>query len=666
MLLGWGAWKILYNPHYFPVHKVQIYAPYYFVSRDQLQEKLKPFMHANFFSVDLNHLKQTLLAFPSVADVTVWRLWPSVIRVTIHERRPIAHWGREQFIAENGVVFEPIVKKSIPIDKGVLPEEGRSPKINDLSLRASCDLMSDKCLDLNLPWLFGPLKTSNRVLQEYKNLSTILMTLDLRMTWLRLKSDGQWSLRLNNGMLVVLGAALLEQRLSRFMHVYSQAFGSRANLVARVDLRYPSGMAVKWRTARRNRTIKSWQKKPVKQLIVGLDIGTSKVAAIVGEVTHDKRIEIMGIGVYPSRGLKRGVVVNVEATVQAIQKAVEAAELMTDCAIRYVYAGISGSHVRSLNSNGIVAIRHIEVTQADVDRVIDAAKAVAIPADQKILHILPQEFTIDKQTGIKDPIGMSGVRLEANVHMITGGVSAAQNIVKCIRRCGLQVSDIILEQLASSHTVLSEDEKELGVCLVDIGGGTTDIAVFSGGAIQHTAVIPIAGDQVTNDIAIAFKIPTQMAESIKLQYACALPEFVDSKQILDIPSAGGGRSISSRVLADVVSARYEELFALVYAELQRSTCAASVPSIVLTGGAVQAEGALELAEAVFKVPVRLGASHENVVGLSEVLNNPIYATGIGLLLHGHQQQCETGMHTTLPMGVGSLWQRMGEWFRGNF
>ncbi|HXS90677.1 MAG TPA: cell division protein FtsA, partial [Steroidobacteraceae bacterium] len=273
-------------------------------------------------------------------------------------------------------------------------------------------------------------------------------------------------------------------------------------------------------------------KKNVRNLIVGLDIGTSKVVAIVGEMTYDGRIEVIGLGSHPSRGLKRGVVVNIESTVQSIQRAVEEAELMAGCEIHSVYAGIAGSHVRSLNSHGIVAIRNKEVTAEDVDRVIDAARAVAIPADQKILHILPQEFLIDSQEGIREPIGMSGVRLEAKVHIVTGAESAAQNIVKCVQRCGLTVEDVVLEQLASSYAVLADDEKELGVCLVDVGGGTTDMAVFSGGAIRHTAVIPIAGDQVTNDIAVSLRTPTHHAEEIKLKFACALSQLANSDETI--------------------------------------------------------------------------------------------------------------------------------------
>ncbi|MCG8013712.1 MAG: cell division protein FtsA, partial [Candidatus Thiodiazotropha weberae] len=313
-------------------------------------------------------------------------------------------------------------------------------------------------------------------------------------------------------------------------------------------------------------------KRSEKNLIIGLDIGTSKVVAIVGEIKADNGIEIIGIGSHPSRGLKKGVVVNIESTVQSIQRAVEEAELMAGCEIHSVFAGIAGSHIRSLNSHGIVAIKDKEVSQSDVERVIDAARAVAIPADQKILHILPQEFIIDEQEGIRDPVGMSGVRLEARVHMVTGAVSAAQNIVKCVRRCGLDVDDLILEQLASSYSVLSDDEKELGVCLVDIGGGTTDIAVFTGGSIRHTAVIPIAGDQVTNDIAVALRTPTQHAEEIKIKYACALTQLATSDETIEVPSIGERppRRLSRQTLAEVVEPRYEELMTLIQAELRRS------------------------------------------------------------------------------------------------
>lgn len=408
-------------------------------------------------------------------------------------------------------------------------------------------------------------------------------------------------------------------------------------------------------------------KKPNKDLMVGIDIGTSKVVAIVGEITSDGKINVVGLGSHPSQGLKRGVVVNIESAVNSIQNAVEEAELMAGCQIYSAYTGIAGSHIRSINSHGIVAIRDREVTQSDIDRVIDAAKAVAIPADQKILHILPQEFIIDNQDSIREPIGMSGVRLEAKVHIVTGAVSAAQNIVKCLKRCGLVASDIVLEQFASSQSILGEDEKELGVCMIDIGGGTTDIAIFTDGAIRHTAVIPIAGDQVTNDIAIALRTPTKNAEEIKLKHACALQDLTDSNQMIDIPTVGErpGRHVSRRALAEVVEARYEELFVLVAQEIRRSGLDDRIAAgIVLTGGAAKVEGAVELAERVFKTQVRLGTP-QFVSGLPEIINNPVYATGVGLLLYGLQQRDSQQETLTQPTLKG-LWGRMRSWFQGNF
>lgn len=410
-------------------------------------------------------------------------------------------------------------------------------------------------------------------------------------------------------------------------------------------------------------------KKSERNIIVGLDIGTSKVVALIAEVQPDKRLEIIGVGQDGSNGLKRGVVVNIESTVQSIQKAVEEAELMAGCEVRSVFAGIAGSHINSLNSHGIVPIRDVEVTQADVDRVIDAAKAVAIPADQTILHILPQEFLIDNQGGIREPIGMSGVRLEARVHMVTGAVSAAQNITKSVKRCGLDVSDVILEQLASSYAVLSEDEKELGVCMVDIGGGTTDIAIFSHGAIKHTAVIPIAGDQVTNDIAMALRTPTKAAERIKIDYAYAIDEMVNASQMIEVPSVNerAGRKISQKALSDVVSARYEELFSLVRNEIIHSGFEDLIAAgVVLTGGAANVKGGIELAESIFEMPVRL-ARPKNIIGLPESMNTSKYATSIGLLLYAFQQQQEAGYNSSLfNDGVKGLWNRMRSWFQGNF
>ena len=406
---------------------------------------------------------------------------------------------------------------------------------------------------------------------------------------------------------------------------------------------------------------------PAGKMIVGLDIGTSKVVAIVGEQNDEGDIEIVGIGSHPSSGLKKGVVVNIESTVQSIQRAIEEAELMAGCQIHSVYAGIAGSHIRSLNSHGIVAIREREVMPADVERVIDAARAVAIPADQKILHVLPQEYVIDTQEGVKEPLGMSGVRLEAKVHLVTCAVNAAQNIEKCIQRCGLTVEDVILEQLASSYAVLTDDERELGVCIVDIGGGTSDIAVFTEGAIRHTANIPIAGDQVTNDIAMALRTPTQYAEDIKIKYACALTQLAGLDETIKVPSVGDRppRDLSRQALAEVVEPRYDELFTLVQAELRRSGFEDLIAAgIVLTGGTSKMHGVVELAEEIFHVPVRLG-SPMGAYGLQDITDNPIdeqtyYDQGNGFKEQSNLQQSAAASASAGLVG------RVKSWFQNNF
>ena len=344
-------------------------------------------------------------------------------------------------------------------------------------------------------------------------------------------------------------------------------------------------------------------------LIVGLDIGTSKIVALVAEILDDGALNIIGMGTQPSRGLKKGVVVNIEATMASIQRVLEEAELMADCRISDVVTGIAGSHIRSLNSSGMVAIKEKEVTQADIDRVVETAKAVAIPNDQQVLHILPQEFIIDGQEDVREPLGMSGVRLEVKVHIVTGAVSAVENITKCVRRCGLEVRDVMLQPLASAKAVLNDDEKDLGVCLMDIGGGTTDIAVFAGGAIRHTAVIPIAGDQVTNDIAMTLRTPTKEAEELKVRHGCALRQLADPNAVIEVPGVGerGPRKLSKPMLAEVIEPRIEELYSLVQAELRRSGFEELLSSgIVLTGGSALLQGMTELGEEVFHLPVRVG------------------------------------------------------------
>jgi len=405
-----------------------------------------------------------------------------------------------------------------------------------------------------------------------------------------------------------------------------------------------------------------------KDLIVGLDIGTSKIVAMVAEVPPEGGVNILGMGVAQSRGLKKGVVVNIEATVSAIQRALEDAELMANCKIGQVYTGIAGSHIRSLNSHGMVPIRDREVTQNDIDRVMETARAVNISTDQQILHVLSQEFVIDGQEGVREPLGMSGVRLEVKVHIVTGAVSAAQNIVKCVRRCGLEVKDLILQPLASSLAVLNEDEKDLGVALVDIGGGTTDLAVFTRGAIQHTAVLPIAGDQITNDIAMTLRTPTREAEDLKIEHGIALRQLADAREMIEVPGIGerGARMLSKQLLSEVIEPRVEELYNLVQAELRRSGFSEQISSgIVLTGGSSQMKGMVELAEEVFHVPVRVGVP-EYVGGLSERVRNPAYATGVGLLMAGLEKHELDAAAKIEAASFGQVMERMKSWFKNTF
>jgi len=408
--------------------------------------------------------------------------------------------------------------------------------------------------------------------------------------------------------------------------------------------------------------------KENKNLIVGLDIGTSKIVAIVAEVKPEGGFEIIGMGSHPSRGLKKGVVVNIETTVNAIQRALEEAELMADCKIREVYTGIAGSHIKSFNSHGMVAIKDKEVSRMDVERVMETAKAVNIPTDQQVLHILNQEFIIDGQEDVREPIGMSGVRLEVKVHIVTGAVSAAQNIMKCVRRCGLEVRDLVLQPLASAMAVLSEDEKDLGVCLVDIGGGTTDIAVFTHGAIRHTAVIPIAGDQITNDIAMALRTPTKDAEDMKCRYGCALRGMADPHEMVEVPGVGDRavRQLSRQTLAEVIEPRVEELYTLVQAELRRSGFEELLSSgIVITGGSGSLQGMVELGEEIFHMPVRLGLPHYRG-GLAEVVRTPRFSTGVGLVIAGMEQLQHHQHHHLQGNSFKQILERMRSWFQGNF
>ncbi|MBS0229062.1 MAG: cell division protein FtsA [Proteobacteria bacterium] len=405
-----------------------------------------------------------------------------------------------------------------------------------------------------------------------------------------------------------------------------------------------------------------------KSLIVGLDIGTSKVTALVGEYAPDEPIEVIGIGTHDSRGMRRGVVVDIDSTVQSIQRAVEEAELMAGCEVRSVYASISGSHVQCLNSSGVVPVRDGEVTQGDLDRVLEAAKAVAIPADQRILHALAREYVLDNsQEDIKNPVGMTGVRLEVHAHLITCAQSAAQNISKCVQRCGLQVDELIVSSLASSTAVLTNDERELGVVLVDMGAGTTDLAVFVQGSICHTANLPVAGDKVTEDIAHILRTPTPHAEDIKVKYACALAQLARAEESIQVESVGDRppRRMPRHALAQAVQARYEEIFELVQAELRRSGFEQRVRSgMVLTGGAAKMEGVVELAEEMLQMPVRIGIP-QHVNGLREIVGNPVHATGVGLLLMG--SRIEAPRRPKLSTGKpGKGFDKVIKWFRDGF
>lgn len=411
-------------------------------------------------------------------------------------------------------------------------------------------------------------------------------------------------------------------------------------------------------------------------MIVALDIGTSKVVCMVAQINQaEQSLEIVGYGMKPSKGMRKGVVVNIDQMQEAIQSAVAEAELMADCRIHSAYIGIAGSHIGGRNSQAVVAIRDGEVTQTDIERVIDAAKSGANPADQRILHVLPQEFIVDDQGDVRNPLGMAGVRLEGHIHLVTCSANAAQNLEKCVRSAGLAIDDIVLEQVASSHGVLTDDEKDLGVCLVDIGGGTTDIAVFVRGAIRHTAVIPIAGDQVTNDIAMALRTPTPAADEIKVRYACVVPQMVDPEQTISVPGMGDrpARTLARQTLSAVVEPRYEELFSIVQMELERCGYADQLAAgVVMTGGSAKIEGAVQLAESIFHLPVRIGMPKSlKLGGMEELLHNPIYATGIGLLFYGMQRTLTSGQtnsnRTSRREDDGaSIIGKMKGWFASNF
>lgn len=410
------------------------------------------------------------------------------------------------------------------------------------------------------------------------------------------------------------------------------------------------------------------------EFIVGLDIGTTKICVVVGRASAEGKISIVGIGSHPSTGLRKGVVVNMDSTVNSIKKAVEEAELMAGIKIDSCLAGIGGAHIKSFNSNGVVAIKDKEVRPDDIERAIDAAKAVAIPADRELIHVIPQEFIVDDQDGIKDPVGITGVRLEVKVHIVTGNISSAQNIIKCCRLAGLSVNDVILGQLASSEATLTEEEKEIGAALVDIGGGTSDIAIFSNGSIKYTSVLPFGGNNITNDIAIGLRTPIDDAEKIKKKYGCAFSNMVGANETIEVPSVGGrkSRTLQRKTLADIIEPRVEEVAELIYAEIKKSGQEKLLASgVIITGGCANLEGMPELAESIFNLPARRG-SPIGVGGLVDVVNNPSYATGVGLLLYGYKNAkgnrrgFNAGRSMKRLLSGHRLLDKMSEWFKEIF
>ena len=402
-------------------------------------------------------------------------------------------------------------------------------------------------------------------------------------------------------------------------------------------------------------------------IVVGLDIGTTKVCAVIGEMT-EQGVEIIGVGSHPSQGLRKGVVINIEGTVNSVKRAIEEAGLMAGCEIHTVFTSISGGHIKAFNSHGIVAVKNKEVTQRDLERVIDAARAVAIPMDREVLHVLPQDYIIDEQDGIREPLGMSGVRLEAKVHIVTGAATSAQNIIKCCNRTGLNVAEIVLAPLAVAEAVLTDEERELGVVLIDIGGGTTDIAVYHDGTVRHTAVLGIGGNHVTNDIAAGLRTPFNDAERIKQRFGYAKASMVDGNERVDVPSVAGKgpSSVSRQILCEIIEPRLDEIFELVQKEIAKSGFEGSLASgLVITGGSMLLPGAVEMAERCFGLPVRLGVP-AHVGGLVDIISNPTYATGVGLVLHGMKRRERGAYRVRDDKILSKVKHRMSDWINEFF
>lgn len=402
-------------------------------------------------------------------------------------------------------------------------------------------------------------------------------------------------------------------------------------------------------------------------IIVGLDVGTTKICAIVGEMKQEG-LEIIGIGSHPSKGLRKGVVVNIDSTVDSIKKAVQEAELMAGCNINIVYVGIAGGHIKGFNSHGVVAVRNKEVAKTDIDRVIEAAQAITIPTDREVIHVLPQEYILDQQDGIQEPLGMSGMRLEAKVHIVTAAVASAQNIVKSVNKAGLNVADIVLQQIASGEAVLGQDEKEIGVALVDIGGGTTDIAIYHKGTVKHTAVISLGGNQITGDISVGIRTPSEEAEKVKKKFGCCMISMIQKDETIEVAGIGGRkpRIVSRQILGEIVEPRVKELFELVNQEIVKAGCNTVINSgIVLTGGTAIMDGMVELAEQVFNLPVRRGLP-TGIGGLVDVVKSPMYSTGVGLVLYGHKHTATKGFERGDKLTFNNLLERMKSWVKEFF
>jgi cell division protein FtsA len=632
-LLAWGAWQGYQATVSLPIQRV-VYAG----EIDRLaQPELDALTHALLAapSAPLQAIRASARRVPWVRDATVRRLFPDAVEITFSAYTAFARWNDSQLVSPTGEVF-------------AAPEAGK------------------------LPQLRGPDASAPQVVREYAA-GRGRAGADRRgrgaaphAAW-RVARDprlrpcvGARARRMAPARRALRGRVAAPGRRGAGGHPCRPALSRRLRVEAGRDVDPPPREA-------QSRMITPRQ-RDTRHLLVALDIGTSKIVTLVAEVTPEDTLNMIGMGSHPSRGLKKGVVVNIESTVNAIQRSLEEAELMADAKIRDVITGIAGSHIKSFNSHGMVAIKDKEVQQYDIERVIETARAVNIPMEQQVLHILEQEFIIDGQGGVRQPLGMSGMRLEVKVHIVTGAVSAAQNIMKCVRRCGLEVKDLMLQPLASADAVLLDDERDLGVCLVDIGGGTTDIAVFTDGAIKHTSVIPIAGDQITNDIAMALRTPTRDAEELKISHGVALRQLASPADMIEVPGVGerGPRELSRQTLAEVIEPRVEELYSLIQRELRSSGLEELLSSgIVITGGSALMKGMVELGEEVFHMPVRVGVPHYTGA-LSEVVRSPRYATGMGLLMAG-LDQVKRDRHARMQgQGFKEVMEKMKGWFKGNF